>query len=88
MVLKGNNILGNLIEALDSTSQALKKLSLFEASLATLKKDPWKDNSIISDPLNKFLPKNENLPNIPKGLMFEVVASRSTVKAYFLRGLR
>jgi hypothetical protein len=40
VVLMGNKILGNRKEALDKTSQALKNLSLLEASLATLKKEP------------------------------------------------
>ena len=35
-----------------------------------------------------FLPKKENLPKTPNGFMLDVVASRSTVMAYFLSGFR
>ena len=76
LVLIGNIIRGKVKEAIVNTSKALKKWELFEASAATFKKEPWKESSNISEPLNIFRPKTENLPKIPNGLILDVVASK------------
>jgi len=69
-------------------SQALNNLELFDASLDEFKKEPIKETSKISAPLNTFLFVNENLPDKPKGFTLEWVISELTPKEYFLKGVK